>query len=274
MSEQSVTGERSTAGQTTEYGGGRVLVTITDGVADVVLNRPDKKNALDQGIFDGIVGALAALQTPAESGEVRAVVLSGAGGVFSAGIDLSLLAGGAGVQGIQERTHGPANVFQHVGWGWRALPVPVIAAVDGVCFGGGLQIALGADLRFATADARLAVMEARWALVPDMAGFPLLRGCVRADVMRELVYTGREVIGEEAAALGLVTRVVDDPHAEARALAAQIARQAPATTRAAKRLLGLTLDEVAPPADVLMAESVEQEPLLLGALELLKAAGR
>lgn len=256
----------------------RVLVSVSDGVADVVLNRVAKKNALDQAMFDAIVATLDALREPAEAGEVRAVVLSGAGGVFSAGIDLSLLAGGVGTTeqgGIQERTHGPANVFQHVGWGWRALPVPVIAAIEGVCFGGGLQIALGADIRFATPQTRLAVMEARWALVPDMAGFPLLRGNVRADVFRELVYTGREVLGEEAATLGLVTRAVTDPRAEALALARQMADQAPATTRAAKRLLGLTLDDLASPAEVLLAESVEQEPLLLGALaERLRAAGR
>ncbi|MEQ6899983.1 crotonase/enoyl-CoA hydratase family protein [Nocardioides sp. YIM 152588] len=237
----------------------RVLVNVTDGVADVVLNRSAKRNALDTAMFEAI---LSTIEDLGARDDVRAVVLSGAGGAFSAGIDLSLLAGGPADQGLQARTHGPANAFQQVAWGWRALPVPVIAAIEGVCFGGGLQIALGADLRIARPDARLAVMEARWALVPDMAGFPLLRGLVRADVLRELVYTAREVSGTEAASIGLATRVADDPHTEAMDLARHMAAQHPETTRAAKRLLGLTVDEYADPATLLLAESVEQEKLL------------
>ncbi|TIC89157.1 crotonase/enoyl-CoA hydratase family protein [Nocardioides sp. GY 10113] len=237
----------------------RVRVSVTEGVADVVLNRADKRNALDGAMFEAI---LATIDELGARDDVRAVVLSGAGGAFSAGIDLSLLAGGPAGDGLQERTHGLANAFQQVAWGWRTLPVPVIAAIEGVCFGGGLQIALGADLRLTRPDARLAVMEARWALVPDMAGFPLLRGLVRADRFRELVYTAREVSGTEAAEIGLATRVSEDPHADALELAGSLAAQNPGTTRAAKRLLDLTLDEYADPAALLLAESVEQEALL------------
>lgn len=140
--------------------------------------------------------------------------------------------------------------------------MPVIAAVDGVCFGGGLQIAAGADIRIATPNARLAVMEARWGLVPDMAGFPLLRGLVRPDALRELVYTGRQVDGEEAVALGLVTRTAEDPHGAARDLAREIAERSPQGTRAAKRLLGLALDDQVAVQPLLEAESAEQQALL------------
>lgn len=253
----------------------RVVLTVTDGVADVRLNRPAKRNALDRAMFEAIVATLAELGDRSVDGDVRAVVLSGSGGAFSAGIDLSLLASGSGdLGGLATRSHPPANFFQQVAWGWRALPVPVVAAIEGVCFGGGLQIALGADVRIARPDARLAVMEARWALVPDMAGFPLLRGLLRADMMRELVYTGREVPGTEAAALGLVTRNADDPLAEATSLARTISAQSPATTRAAKRLLDLTLDELADPARLLLAESAEQEPLITSPELLARLAQR
>jgi len=147
-------------------------------------------------------------------------------------------------------------------WGWRELPVPVIAAVHGVAFGGGLQIALAADIRIVAPDARLAVMEARWGLVPDMAGIALLRGVVREDVARELTYTARQVSGTEAAALGLATRTADEPYAAAMALAAQVAAASPRAVRGAKRLFGLAQDAAA--AQILLAESREQQALLAG----------
>ena len=160
------------------------LQVSDEGIATVLLDRPAKKNALDGVMFAGLEAVLAELR---ERTDLKVVVLSGAGGSFSAGIDLGFLATSDGLSELTTRTHGPANLFQHVCWGWRDIPVPVIAAIEGVCFGGGIQIALGADFRIAAPTARMAVLEARWGLVPDMAGFPLLRGLVRADVMRELV---------------------------------------------------------------------------------------
>lgn len=237
-----------------------VTTTVDEhGVASVVLDRPTKKNAIDTVMFGQIESTLAALEA---NTDVRVVVLSGSGGVFCAGIDLGFLASGVADQDIKERTHGPANLYQHICWGWRELRVPVIAAIDGVCFGAGLQIALGADIRIAHPQTRLSAMEARWGLVPDMAGFPLMRGLVRADLMRELVYTGRQITGAEAAEIGLVTRTAEDPHAAAMELAHAIAANSRSAVEADKRLLRLTLDEGADPAAVLMAESVEQEALL------------
>lgn len=248
-----------TTGQNGEPTHGVTTTVDEHGVAHVVLDRPAKKNALDKVMFDQIETTLAALEA---NSDVRVVVLSGRDGAFCAGIDLAFLAGGTAGQDIKERTHASANLYQHVCWGWRELSVPVIAAIDGVCFGGGLQIALGADIRIATPDARLAVMEARWGLVPDMAGFPLMRGLVRANVMRELVYTGRQVSGAEAAEIGLVTRTAEDPHAAALDLARAIAVNSTSAVRADKRLLRLTLEEYAGSAELLMAESVEQELLI------------
>lgn len=242
----------------------RVRVTVDErGVAEVAMIRADKMNALDSAMFKGLVGAIDALR---EDRRVRAVVLHGEGRAFCAGLDMARFKEmGSGQTGgtlgnILERTHGLANAPQQVAWGWHELPVPVIAAVHGVAFGGGLQVALGADIRYVHPDTQLAVLEVKWGLVPDMAGCVLLTGLVRPDVVRELTFTGRIVSGTEAVALGLATRACADPLADARALAAQIAGRSPDAVRAAKRLLN-----GASPVDaarVLMAESHEQQRLI------------
>jgi enoyl-CoA hydratase/carnithine racemase len=161
---------------------------------------------------------------------------------------------------IVGRTHGPANAPQQVAWGWRELPVPVIAAVHGVAFGGGLQIALGADVRIVHPQTQLAVMEVKWGLVPDMAGCVLLTELARPDVVRDLTFSGRVVSGTEAQVLGLATRVSANPLDDARALAAEIAGRSPDAIRAAKRLLNGASPVNA--ASVLMAESLEQQQLI------------
>lgn len=233
----------------------RVTIHVEAHVAQVRLARPDKLNALDPAMFAALIDAIAQLE--AMPG-LRAVVLAGEGRGFCAGLDMASMAGaGSGVD-LAARTHGLANDFQQVAWGWRTLPVPVIAVLHGVAFGGGLQIASGADVRIAAPDARLAVMELKWGIVPDMAGFALWRGTVRDDALRELVYTAREFGAEEAQALGFVTRVAADPHAEAMALAQAIAGRNPEAIRAAKRLANFEGDA----ARVLLAESVEQAALL------------
>jgi len=193
---------------------------------------------------------------------VRVVVLSGSGRAFCAGLDLASMAGDPSSGLLNDRAYGIANVFQNAAWGWRSLPMPVIAAIHGVAFGGGLQIALGADIRIVAPDTKLAVMEARWGLVPDMAGIALLRGLVRDDVARELTYTARQFSGAEAAELGLATHLADEPHQVAMALAGQIVARSPRAVRSAKRLFGLSQDAGADA--LLLAESREQEQLLAG----------
>lgn len=238
----------------------RVLIAIENGVADVRLNRPDKMNAIDPAMLDGIEAALDTLKARTD---VRAVVLSGEGRAFCAGMDMATLAGFAssGLDGMS-RTHGPANIFQHVAWGWRQLPMPVIGVAHGVVFGAGTQILSGADIRIARPDARLSIMEMKWGLVPDMAGLALWRTLVRDDVLRELIYTRREITGDQAARLGLVTRTAEDPLKAALDLAHEIAANSPSAVRAAKRLVNAAADLDAPA--ILLEESREQVALIAG----------
>ncbi len=213
----------------------RVHVAVSEHVATVSLTRPDKHNALDAEMFEAIVGA--AEQVTAEPG-VRAVVLHGDGPSFSSGLDaMSMMSQGEGLDGLVNRLQeDPPNWFQRAAYDWIRVPVPVIAALHGACFGGGLQIALAADIRISTPDARLSVMEIKWGLIPDMSITRTLPRLVGIDVAKELTFTGRVVSGTEAHALGLVTSVADDPLAAARSLAAEVATRSPDAIRAAKRL--------------------------------------
>ena len=213
----------------------RVSIEHDGHVAVVTLTRPDKHNALDGAMFEAIVAAAA--QVAATPG-VRAVVLHGDGPSFCSGLDIaSLMTGPVSLDDILERETGQkSNAAQRVATDWIDLPMPVIAAIHGNCFGGGLQLALGADIRIAAPDAKLSVLEVKWGLVPDMGITSSLPRILPADVAKELTYTGRVVSGAEAAALGLVTRTADDPLAAALALAHEIADRSPDAVRAAKRL--------------------------------------
>jgi len=217
--------------------GERVTVSMEGGVADVRLNRPEKLNALDHAMFEALIDTGKALTTDRA---LRAVVLSGEGRAFCAGLDFAsfmAMQGETGRSLASRSADSPANFAQQAAWVWTEVPVPVIAAVHGVAFGGGLQIALGADIRLAAPDAQLSVMEIKWGLIPDMSGTQTMRHLVRLDVAKELTFTGRIVAGQEGAALGLVTRVVDDPRAAALALAREIAGKSPDAIRAGKQLL-------------------------------------
>jgi enoyl-CoA hydratase/carnithine racemase len=202
---------------------------------------------------------------------LRAVVLSGEGRAFCAGLDMGRFAamkenGGNGIAGgeardLSARTHGIANHPQQAVWGWRQVPVPVIAAVHGVAFGGGFQLALGADMRFLAPDARMSIMEIKWGLIPDMAGTPILASLVRDDILRDLTFTGRIFSAQEALAYGLATRLAEDPRQAALDVAREIAGKSPDAIRAAKRLLNKLSHD---PAPALLAESVEQMKLMGG----------
>jgi len=232
----------------------RVTVRIDEGVADVRLNRPDKLNALDGDMFAALVDTAARL---ARDASVRAVVLSGEGRSFSAGLDFSgfrAMAGGglsagegdagdggeggqSGMGGIGRTDGRITHLAQQACHGWSEVPVPVIAAIWGHCLGGGLQIALGADLRIVHPEASLSVLEIRWGLSPDMTGTATLPRLVRPDVAKELTWTGRNVTGEEAARLGLATRTSTTPLEDALALAREIAARNPDAIRGVKALL-------------------------------------
>jgi enoyl-CoA hydratase/carnithine racemase len=213
----------------------RLRLEVDDHVAVVTLTRADKHNALDVPMFEAIIDVTERLA--AEPG-VRAVVLHGDGPSFCSGLDvMSVMSHGEGLEGLVAPLRGEVpNWFQKAAYNWIALPMPVIAAIHGNCLGGGLQIALGADIRFATAEARLSVMEVKWGLIPDMSITRSLPRLVGIDVAKELTYTGRVISGTEAHALGLVTHVSDDPLAGARELASEIAARSPDSVRGTKRL--------------------------------------
>lgn len=240
----------------------RIRVDVADdGVATVTLDRAEKHNALDPAMFDALLEVTAQL-----SGDrrVRAVVLHGDGKSFCSGLDITSLANreGDGVRDLAARDDGQvANYAQRVAHDWSRVPAPVIAAITGNCFGGGLQIALGADIRFATPDARLSIMEVKWGLVPDMGITQSLPRLVGLDVAKELTFTGRILSGTEAEAVGLVTHTADDPLAAALELAREIAGKSPHAVRAAKRLYEETWTS-SDPASALMLESELQIELM------------
>ncbi|MFN8217076.1 MAG: crotonase/enoyl-CoA hydratase family protein [Solirubrobacterales bacterium] len=246
----------------------RVKIDREGGVAEVRLVRGDKHNALDLEMFRSIAAAQAELRADSA---VRAVVLHGEGPSFCSGLDLGAVATGALEIGtlIDRPLDEVANLAQTAAHGWRTLPFPVVAAIHGACFGGGLQIALGADLRISAADARLSVMEVKLGLLPDMAISASLPRLVRADVAKELAWSGREVSGTEAVELGLVTRVADPPLAAARELAGKLATKSPHAIRAIKRLFDQAWNE--PPERSLRLET-ELVRTLLGSPNQIEAA--
>ncbi len=242
----------------------RVCLTITDGIADVRLNRADKMNALDPEMFKVIAETGVRLK---EDVAVRVVVISGEGRAFCAGLDVERII--ATTEGcsilpfadLTKRTHGISNFAQHIVWLWRELPVPVIAAVHGVAFGGGLQLALGADLRYIAPGTKLSIVEAKWGLAPDMAGTQLMRHLAREDVVRELAYTASVFSADEALAYGFATRLEADPLAPAMATAREIAGRSPDAIRAIKRLLN---EAVTCNAATGLATETEEQRKLLG----------
>ncbi len=239
----------------------RVTITFEDHIAHVRLTRADKMNAVDQQMIDAIIDA----GNEVAASSARAVVISGEGKAFCAGIDITGLSAMVGKDPaglLMPRTHGEGttNQWQEVAMVWTRVPVPVIAAVHGVCFGAGLQLALGADIRIAAPDAKFAVMEMKWGIVPDMGGMVLLPRLVRGDVLRRLTYTAEHVGAAQAERWGLITEVADDPLAAAMTLAGQIAGKSPSAIRAAKILIAKA--ETQDAVTVLDAESRLQAELL------------
>ncbi len=242
----------------------RVSVTIDGGVADVRLNRPEKMNALDPAMFEGLIEAGEAVKADPS---VRAVVLSGEGRAFCAGLDFGSFQAMAGSD--NERPTGDVdlgrkdgritNRGQQAAYVWFEMPAPVIAAVHGVALGGGFQIALAADIRIVAPDVRMSVLEVRWGLIPDMTGTQLLPRVVGLDVAKELTFTGRMVGGEEAVRVGLATRVSDTPRDDALALAREIAGKSPHAVRGAKALLNMA-------GTVSLADGFKAEERTIGSL--------
>ena len=215
----------------------RVTITIDGHVANVMLDRAGKFNALDLKMFGALGDAADGVR---RNSAVRAVVLHGDGDNFCAGIDTSMFADpnvrldAALMEPVKPSI---ANLFQRAAYAWRELPIPVICALRGITYGGGLQIALGADLRVAAPDTRFSIMETKWGLVPDMALSTTLRGIVAADRVKELAWSARIFGAEEALSLGIVTAIESDPLAAATAMAADYAAKSPEAIKGIKRLV-------------------------------------
>lgn len=253
----------------------RVIVELIDGVAEVRLNRPEKKNALDADMFEGLLSAAHRL---GKDRSVRAVILSGEGDSFCSGLDVSTLGEMAAgslspdsdsiKEALQDLSRDGANRGQQLAWLWHELPAPVIAAVHGVAYGGGLHIALGADIRFIAPDARLAFVEVTWGLVPDLSGTQALRRLVPLDVAKKLILTGEVISGERAVELQLGTEVSERPLEAARDLARTIASRSPDAVRAAKRLLN---SSALVPVGVGLANEFEATAGLMGGKNQIEA---
>jgi enoyl-CoA hydratase/carnithine racemase len=246
----------------------RVRVEVSDRIAVVTLTRPEKHNALDPAMFEAI---RAAAEEVAGMHGIRAVVLHGDGPSFCSGLDIASF-GDLSSDQLAPIPGRRANAAQQLCTDWIDMEVPVVAAIHGACFGGGLQIALGADVRIAAPNARLSVREIRWGLIPDMGITATLPRLVRLDVAKELTYTGRVVDGRQAHALGLVTRLDEDPYGAALGVAGEIAARSPEAVRAAKRLYEAVWPSGA--ADGLPLESELQRSLIGTRNQLASVAAR
>lgn len=261
----------------------RVSVDVDpSGICRVQLNRPKKLNAFDMTMFEAVAETAQNLK---EDRSIRAIILSGNGRAFSSGLDVkSVVKGGEPMKMIErllERQPRPGfpndveystNLAQDVSMLWRELDVPVIAVLQGMCFGAGLQIALGADFRYSTPDCQLSVMEGKWGLIPDMGASVFLRELVRIDIAKELTMTGRIVSGEEAADLGLVTRVCEDPIMEADLFAEQLVQRSPDALSAAKQLFQSTYTNASDEESLRLETKLQRK--LLVSWNQLAASGR
>ena len=226
----------------------RVTISIEDGIADVRMNRADKRNALDNAMFTSLAAAGEYLKILPE---LRAVVLSGDGASFCAGLDFGsfqAMAQGSSGQGGSVNAGAMSDgrithLAQQVCWVWQEVPVPVIAAVHGHALGGGMQIALGADIRIVHPDTQLSVREVHWGLIPDMTGTLMLSRLVRPDIVKDLVFSARVFSGSEGFELGVVTRLSKTPQADAMDLAQEIAGRSPDAVRGAKKLINLMAND-------------------------------
>ena len=243
----------------------RILLSTKDGIANVVLSRADKMNAIDKKMFEALVQT--GEQIKADK-SIRVVVISGEGKAFCAGLDMSSFAGmlepsaqqNSIPMDLAKRTKGIANDVQYAVWVWREIEVPVIAAIHGVAVGGGFQITLAADMRYAAPKTRFSIMEIKWGLVPDMSSTQLMRHLASEDVVRELTYTGRIFEADEAKEFGFVTKVVDQPLEYAMQIAEQIAAKNPHAIRASKRIYNAA--NYLSQAKGLLMESEEQDKII------------
>lgn len=214
----------------------RVTLTVTeDGIAEVKLNRPDKLNALDMPMFKALTQTIKKIK---KDKSIRVVIVSGEGQDFCSGLDIKsvLKHPSSALKLLFKWLPGNANLAQKVTANWRSLQVPVIMAIHGRCWGGGMQIALGGDFRIATQDASFSIMESRWGLIPDMAGNTGLTRLMAIDQAMKLAMTAETFNGEQALDYNLLTELSDNPTEKAKELAKQLIRRSPDVLAAIKKL--------------------------------------
>ncbi len=213
----------------------RVNLIFENDIALVELNRPDKRNALDMDMFYGLRDTIKALK---KKRSLRGVLLSGQGEDFCSGLDIKSVLSNSrnGLRLLWKWLPGQPNLAQFVSAGFRQLPVPVVSALHGRCWGGGLQIALGTDFRIATPETSLSIMEGKWGLIPDMGGTLALRECMSADQAMYLAMTAKELTASEALDLRLLTEVHDTPHERGMEMLEEICRRSPDSVAAVKKL--------------------------------------
>jgi len=212
-----------------------VQTTIKDNVAIVALNRPDKYNGLDMAMFDALSSTIKSLK---KNRSIRVVILKGEGKAFCSGLDvMSVSKNPLNFKKLLKKENDrPDNILQEVCLDWRDIPVPVIAVTHGFCYGGGFQIALGADFRYTTPDCKFSILESKWGLIPDMSATVTLRELIPIDLAKELTMTARIFTGEEALEMNLVSKVSDDPMALALLFANELCEKSPDALVAAKKL--------------------------------------
>ncbi|WP_076540608.1 crotonase/enoyl-CoA hydratase family protein [Shewanella sp. UCD-KL21] len=245
-----------------------VALKKQNGIAFVTLNRPDKYNALNYEMFKAIDKTIKNIR---KDSEINAVILSGADGNFSSGLDVKAIAKSPSMIAklLFKWLPGNANLAQRVSIGWQRLPIPVIAVLDGCCFGGGMQIALGADIRIASDDAKLSIMESKWGLVPDMAGLAALRQVMPKDKALQITYSAEVLSAAEALDFGLVTEKSSQPLQRAIELAEQFMTRSPDVNAAIK--MSINHSWSASTRRLLSRESLSQVRLLVGKNRIIAA---
>jgi len=219
-----------------------ISLEIVEYIADIRLNRPEKRNAINRELMMSLITTAKQLKA---NKQLRAIVLSGNGEGFCAGMDFEIftdMLGGeitadSSAEGFEDLSEQGAYQGQQMGWLWQEIPVPVIAAVHGAAIGAGLNIALGADIRIVTPDAKLGFLEITWGFLPDTSATQSLRRLASLDRIKELIFTGRFFSGQEAYEYGLATELADSPRERALEMAKTIAGQNPDAIRRAKDML-------------------------------------
>ena len=236
-----------------------VKLEKSNGIATVTLNRPDKRNAMSFALLKELVRIANLIK---KDRSIRCVILTGEAQVFSAGIDLTDLNNPKNTAYAAWELIKPGqSLFQKAFLVWQELPVPVIAAIEGFCFGAGMQLALAADIRIAHPSTQMSIMESRWGLVPDMGLTRSIKGIIGLDLAKELTLTARIFDARYAKNIGLVTHLDESPLTQAQALAAEMLNRSPDALAAVKRVLDAMEHS---PNKSLRLEKIWQLKLLLG----------